>query len=363
MSSPSLDSVTDAPAINDDAGPALDVVRAEPLCAETPVRLLAVPLTPASSVYVRSNFALPPLDDAHAVAIDGAVRQPFSITMSELAALPQRHVTVTLECAGNGRLGMEPVPTGEPWRYGAVSTTTWSGVSLRTLLERAGLAPGVVEVLATGADAGPRDDADGDVRFARSLPIFDAMHPDTIVATHMAGAPLSFDHGAPMRLIVPGWYGMASVKWLARLEAITTPFAGYFQQQRYVYDVDGAIEPVRRARVKSMITSPVDGGACGRAVTVQGWAWSGAGPIARVELAVNEAPIWIEAALGTPVSAYAWTPFEAELVLPHAGTATIRSRATDAAGNTQPDRIAWNRLGYGNNGVRRVAVFVTDEGR
>lgn len=338
---------------------ALDVVRAEPLCAETPARLLTAPITPAPSVYVRSNFALPPLEATHTIAIGGAVRAPFAMSLPELAALPQRHVTVTMECAGNGRLGMDPVPTGEPWRFGAVSTTTWSGVSLRTLLERAGLAPDVVEILGTGADAGPRDDAEGDVRFARSLPIADAMHPDTIVATHMAGEPLSFDHGAPTRLIVPGWYGMASVKWLARLDAITTPFTGYFQQQRYVYEVDGTVEPVRRARVKSMITSPIDGGACGRAVTVQGWAWSGAGAIARVELAVNAAPIWIDAALGTPVSAYAWTPFEAELVLPEADTATIWSRATDAAGNTQPERIQWNRLGYGNNGIRGVVVMVT----
>ncbi|WP_206044464.1 sulfite oxidase [Gemmatimonas groenlandica] len=342
---------------------ALDVVRAEPLCAETPTRLLAAPITPAASVYVRSNFALPPLDAAHVIDIGGAVRAPFTVSLPELAALPRRHVTVTIECAGNGRLGMDPLPTGEPWRYGAVSTTTWSGVSLRTLLERAGLAPDVVEILGIGADAGPRDDADGDVRFARSLPIADAMHPDTIVATHMAGEPLSYDHGAPVRLIVPGWYGMASVKWLARLEAITTPFTGYFQQQRYVYEVEDTVEPVRRARVKSMITSPVDGGRCDREVLVQGWAWSGAGAIARVELAVNEAPIWIEAALGTPVSAYAWTPFEAELVLPDAGAATIRSRATDMAGNVQPERIQWNRLGYGNNAIRRIAVDVADEVR
>lgn len=337
---------------------ALDVVRAEPLCAETPARFLTAPITPASSVYVRSNFALPPLGATHTIDIGGAVRSPFAVSVSELAAMPQRHVTVTMECAGNGRLGMDPVPPGEPWRFGAVSTTTWSGVSLRTVLERAGLEPEVVEILGLGADAGPRDDADGEVRFARALPLADAMHPDTIVATHMAGQPLSVDHGAPARLIVPGWYGMASVKWLTRLDAITAPFTGYFQQQRYVYQVDDTVEPVRRARVKSMITSPIDGGVCGRAVTVQGWAWSGAGAIARVELSVNGAPIWTEAALGTPASAHSWMPFEAELMLPDVGAATIRSRATDTAGNTQPDRSAWNRLGYGNNGIRGVVVEV-----
>ena len=345
---------------------ALDVVRAEPLCAETPVRLLSAAVTPARSVYVRSNFTRPELDGSHRIGVTGAITVPFSISVEELHAMPQRHVMVTLECAGNGRLGMEPVPTGEPWRYGAVSTTAWSGVPLRLLLERAGVHADAVEVVAIGADAGPRDDADGDVRFVRSLPLSDAMHPDTLVATHMANEPLTRDHGAPVRLIVPGWYGMANVKWLAALEVVTTPYAGYFQQLRYVYDVDGTIEPVRRARVKSMITTPQEGATCGRQLLVQGWAWSGAGAISRVELAVHDrvelavhdAPVWIEAALGTPASAYAWTPFEAELAVPDTAQVTIRSRATDVAGSTQPERIVWNRLGYGNNAIRAITVTV-----
>ncbi len=347
--------LADAPALADSD---LVVVRAEPLCAETPESQLALPITPPASVYVRSNFTLPELDGTHRIEVTGAIDAPFSMSTSELAAMPQRHVTVTLECAGNGRLGMDPVPTGEPWRYGAVSTTVWSGVPLRLLLERAGLHTNAVEVVAMGADAGPRDDADGDVQFARALPLADAMHPDTIVATHMAGEPLTIDHGAPVRLIVPGWYGMASVKWLTALEVVTTPYAGYFQRKRYVYDVNGEIEPVRRARVKSMITTPQHGTTCERALLVQGWAWSGSAAIDRVELAVNDAPVWIEAALGTPASAYAWTPFEAELALPDAAQVSIRSRATDAAGNTQPEHISWNRLGYGNNAIRAITVAV-----
>ena len=348
------------PDVSRDTAPerALDVVRADPLCAETPVRLLAAAVTPAPSVYVRSNFTRPQLDGTHRIGVTGAITVPFSISVEELHAMPQRHVMVTLECAGNGRLGMEPVPTGEPWRYGAVSTTAWSGVPLRLLLERAGVHADAVEVVAIGADAGPRDDADGDVRFVRSLPLSDAMHPDTLVATHMANEPLTHDHGAPVRLIVPGWYGMANVKWLAALEVVTTPYVGYFQQLRYVYDVDGIVEPVRRTRVKSMITTPQEGATCGRQLLVQGWAWSGAGAISRVELAVNDAPVWIDAALGTPTSAYAWTPFEAELAVPDTAQVTIRSRATDAAGSTQPERIVWNRLGYGNNAIRAITVTV-----
>lgn len=332
----------------------LDVVRAHPLCAETPAAVLTAPITPAASVYVRSNFDTPPLDQTHRVVIGGAVASPFEIGLAELAALPQHTVTVTMECAGNWRLGMDPVPTGEPWRFGAVSTTTWSGVPVRALLERAGVLAEGVELLARAADAGPRDDADGDVRFERSVPLAVALSPDTLVATHMDGAPLTSDHGAPVRLIVPGWYGMASVKWLAALEVLTTPFDGYFQRQRYVYQRPDGVSPVGEALVKSMIVAPLDGAWCAREVTVHGWAWSGAAPIAQVELQVNGGD-WQRATLGGALSRWAWTPFTHALSLP-AGAVSLRSRATDASGASQPERIVWNALGYGNNAIRTITV-------
>lgn len=334
----------------------LVVVRPHPLCAETPPSALQSAITPAASVYVRSNFPTPALDETHRVDVRGAVVSPYTIGLRELAAMPQRTVVATMECAGNWRLGMDPVPTGEPWQYGAVSTTVWSGVPLHLLLERAGVAANAVEVLAIGADAGPRDDAEGDVTFARALPLPVALHPDTLVVTHMDGAPLTPDHGAPVRLLVPGWYGMANVKWLAALEVRTVPFTGYFQRQRYVYDTADGVTPVAEARVKSMITVPEPDGRCEHAATVRGWAWSGAGAITRVELSVNGGP-WREAQLGPAMSAYAWTPFELAQMLPE-GVVSLRSRATDAAGNTQPERIEWNRLGYGNNAVRAMTVRV-----
>lgn len=333
----------------------LEVVRPHPLCAETPLPLLQHAVTPAESVYVRSNFDTPVAHEAWTLSVNGAVSRGRLFTLDDLAALPQRELLVTMECAGNWRLSMEPVPVGEPWRDGAVSTTSWRGVSLADVLTAVAVHPDAIEVVARGADAGARDDAEGPVRFERALPLTTAMHPDTLLATHMDGAPLTPDHGAPLRLIVPNWYGMANVKWLAELELVTTPFAGYFQTQRYVYDVDGRTTPVTRALVKSLIVSPVPGALDSGAVTVRGWAWSGGGPITRVEVAVND--WWTEAALGAPASAYAWTPFEVPVVLP-AGEVVLRSRATDASGATQPDRIVWNRLGYGNNGVRTVRVVV-----
>lgn len=354
----------------------LHVVREHPLCAETPAAQLPQPLTPPASVYVRSNFDTPVFDATHRITVGGAVHTPLSFPVSDLEAMRQHAVVMTLECAGNGRLGMDPVPPGEPWGFGAVSTTVWSGVPLSMILERAGVQDGAVEVLATAADHGPRDDAVGDgvsaagsghdVRFARSLPLHVAMHPDTLVATHMAGAPLAEAHGAPVRLIVPGWYGMASVKWLASLELLTTPFTGYFQRQRYVYDTGDQIEPVTTARVKSMITSPLPESRGGREVVVRGWAWSGAGGITRVEVGVNTGAgeTWRDAEIGTPASRYAWTPFSLPLVLPPAAdnaasrAVILRTRATDASGAIQPEQITWNRLGYGNNAIRDCTIHV-----
>lgn len=329
------------------------MVRPHPLCAEAPLHALKEPRTPAASVYVRSNFDTPVAHSGWTLIVGGVT--PRHYTLADLAALPQREVLVTMECAGNWRLGMDPVPTGEPWRDGAVSTTTWSGVPLAQLLSQAGVPSETVEVLAVGADIGARDDADGTVRFERSLPLTAAMHPDTLVATHMAGVPLTPDHGAPLRLIVPGWYGMASVKWLTALEPLMVPFTGYFQRQRYVYDTGEALTPVSTARVKSMIVSPAPHDVWAPLQRIEGWAWSGGGAITRVEIGVNDQ--WHDAEVGVPDSPHAWTPFSLTVALP-IGEVTLASRATDSSGATQPERITWNRLGYGNNAVRVVCIQV-----
>ncbi|MBL0937622.1 MAG: molybdopterin-dependent oxidoreductase [Gemmatimonadaceae bacterium] len=333
----------------------LDVVREEPLCAETPREVLQQAVTPRESVYVRSNFPTPSLDASHVIVVRGAVQHPYEVAVHELAAWPQHEVLVTMECAGNWRLGMDPVPVGEPWSYGAVSTTAWRGVRVADLLTRAGIAPEAVELLTIGADKGERDDSvtPGPVTFARGLPVDAAMHPDTILATHMDGEPLTQHHGAPARLIVPGWYGMASVKWVAAFELITTPFDGYFQRQRYVYKTAEGDTPVTRALVKSFLAKP-ERSADGRVLTARGWAWSGFGEIARVQVQVN-AGEWVDAELIPSTSPYAWTGFSLVLDIP-AGPVTVRTRATDTAGNTQPDRIEWNSLGYGNNAVRTFVI-------
>ena len=338
------------------------IVKPSPLNAETPAHALAAEITPTAHVYVRSNFPTPPVHaGSHRITVVGAVRAPLVVTMDGLRALPSRTVVATMECAGNDRSFMRPLPPGELWQSGAVSTARWSGVPLSLVLERAGINSDAVEILVEGTDAGPRDDAEqpGPVAFARALPLADAVHPDTLLALMMNDEPLRPEHGAPVRLVAPGWYGMASVKWVARIEARTTPFGGYFQTRRYVYDDGDGVTAVTRARVKSLIVSPVTGAQIPRApARVWGWAWSGAGAITRVEVAVDGGDTWRDARVHAPASPHAWTRWEIDWEPRERGRYALRSRATDAAGAVQPDAVRANRLGYGNNAVQAVIVDV-----
>ncbi|MCC6241634.1 MAG: sulfite oxidase [Gemmatimonadaceae bacterium] len=336
----------------------LDVIRVVPYNAETPEPFLAHEITPSENAYVRTNFGVPVLDATHEIVVHGAVHHPTRIAVDTLRAMAQHTVTATMECAGNDRLGMVPLPTGEPWRHGALSTLVWRGVPLADVLTAAGLATDAQWVLITAADAGEREDAEGDVRFARALPIAEAMRRDTVLALEMNGAPLTPDHGAPVRLAVPGWYGMASVKWVTSIEVLREPFDGYFQRQRYVYETADDITPVSTMRVKSIIASPFEGATVAREVTVRGWAWSGEGTITRVEIAVDGGTAWHDATLGVATSAHAWTPWQHTVTFPRGGRFVLRVRATDSAGHTQPNDIVWNRLGYGNNAVRQTIVLV-----
>ncbi|HYW32120.1 MAG TPA: sulfite oxidase [Gemmatimonas sp.] len=339
----------------------LDIIRRTPFNAETPEAALVEAETASAHVYVRSNFDMPLLLDDHTIRIHGAVQAPLEITVAELQRMQQHTVGATMECAGNDRLDMHPLPAGEPWRHGAISSVRWTGVPLHTVLAGAGLSDDTVEILFSGADAGPRSDAPAPVQFQRSMPVRDAMNAEVLLALAMNGQPLSREHGAPVRVVVPGWYGMASVKWLTSIEAVTVPFAGYFQCERYVYDEPDGVSPVTRMRVKSFITSPRADSTCGAQVTVHGWAWSGHGAITRVEIAIDGGESWRDAELGTPASPFAWTPFWCDLSLVPGARTALRSRATDAAGHQQPAMIPWNRLGYGNNAVRAITVDVAPD--
>lgn len=335
----------------------LRTIQDAPFNASTPLAALDRDVTPNDLFYVRNHFAVPDVDPATwRLDVGGAVAQDLSLSVDDLRDLPQRTVIVTLECAGNGRRSMEPAPPGTPWDDGAVSTAAWTGPPLSAVLDRAGVADDAVEVLCTGMDRGKAGGAERP--FERSLPLERALDPDVVLAHAMNGEPLPPDHGAPLRVVVPGAYGMASVKWLDRLELLTEPFDGWFQTERYVYrDADGRVEgPVDRVLVKSLIARPADGAeVVAGTVEVAGRAWGGQGAgVERVEVRVDDGP-WTEADLADPVGPHAWRRFLAEVDVPP-GDRVLASRATDAEGNVQPLDAPWNAHGYGNNAVAPVRV-------
>ena len=323
-------------------GSDLMVVRAEPLCAESSLAVQADGLTPLSASYIRNNFPAPSL--ATELTVGGAVRRPYSLAPGDLRRLPRRRLTATLECAGNGRAFMSPPVPGEQWRLGAVSTAEWDGVPLSAVLEPADVRGDAVEVVFTGADG-----------FARSLGIDDAMADDVLLVDTMNGEPLTREHGAPFRLLVAGWYGMAAVKWLARIELSRTPFRGHFQVERYVI----GDRPVRTMQVRSLILDPADGAVVPPTrQVVRGVAWTGSGHVSQVELSDDGGASWLPATLLGALRPYTWRRWEASWSPAGSGPATLLARATDSNGAHQPLQQVWNALGYGNNAAvpRRVLV-------
>jgi DMSO/TMAO reductase YedYZ molybdopterin-dependent catalytic subunit len=270
--------------------------------------------------------------------------------MAELRALPASTLTVTLECAGNGRSFLEPPAPGEQWALGAVSTAEWTGVPLRTLLEPCGISPTLVEILFRGADAGSPPGM-GRIAFERSLPLERALADEVLVAYAMNGAEIPREHGAPARLLVPRWYGMASVKWLAEIVALERPFRGFYQADRYVI----GDQPLATMRPRAVIVAPSRGVAAGAACVIRGYAWSGQGPVTRVALSVDGGSTWHDAALGPGQGPAAWREFRSTWV-PEVGTHDLLARATDAAGEIQGVRNTRTDLGYANNAAQPVRV-------
>jgi DMSO/TMAO reductase YedYZ molybdopterin-dependent catalytic subunit len=311
----------------------LVLLRPEPLCAESSLQLQDDGLTPLSAFYVRNNLPIP--SPATRLTVGGAVKRPLSLGPQDLRRLARRRLTATLECAGNGRAFMIPPVPGEQWRLGAVSTAAWEGVPLSAVLGEAEIAAGAMEVVFRGADG-----------FGRSLPIDDALGDDVLLVDTMNGEPLSQEHGAPIRLLVAGWYGMAAVKWLATIEVSRTAFRGHFQVERYVI----GDRPLRTMQVRSLILDPADGATVPpTGQVVRGVAWTGTGRVTLVELSDDGGTTWSRATLlGTP-RAYTWRRWEAAWSPTQPGPATLLGRATDSSGAQQPLLQVWNALGYGNN--------------
>jgi len=333
-----------------------------------PLEALRYDITPSGLHYLFSHFDIGDVDPATwRLEVNGLVERPLSLTLDDLKRMPQVTIPVTLECAGNGRAFTHPRPIGQPWIREAVGTANWSGVRLSTVLKEAGVKPQAADVVFRGADHGIERGEEH--TFARSLKPAVALRDEVLLAHTMNGAPLEPQHGAPLRLVVPGWYGMASVKWLVGIEAIDRPFDGYQQAHNYHYrrsDEDKGT-PVTFIKVRSLIVPPGFPDYMSQArvvsagrVPLNGRAWSGNGvPVARVEVAVNGA--WREAALGSQPGAFAWRSWSYEWDA-SPGEYELACRATDAEGDAQPLEQWWTLGGMGNNLVHKIAVVVRASG-
>jgi DMSO/TMAO reductase YedYZ molybdopterin-dependent catalytic subunit/rhodanese-related sulfurtransferase/glyoxylase-like metal-dependent hydrolase (beta-lactamase superfamily II) len=342
----------------------LVVHRRRPLNCETAIpALIGGVVMPNARFYVRNHFDTPSLDGVQwRLDVGGIVERPMQLSLRDLQKMPSHTLAATLECAGNGRAMFGPPVEGEQWQFGAVSTAEWTGVPLVEVLDRVGAQPGATHVVFRGADSGLVEVQREPVRFERGLSLDDARSSDAVLAYAMNGEPLPVEHGYPLRLIVPGWYAVASVKWLTDIEVVGAPLTAFFQTERYYFERehDGEIEcePVRLQRVRSVITTPADGETVPAGeLTVRGVAWSGAAPIAEVALSVGQGP-WQQARLIGDRRPHSWQWWELVCRFDEPGPKTLRARASDHAGRTQPERPEWNRLGYGANAIQTVNVEV-----
>jgi DMSO/TMAO reductase YedYZ molybdopterin-dependent catalytic subunit len=339
----------------------LRIVTTDPLNAEAPLSALGVTTTPVAEFYIRNNFNIPRIAAAAwRLRIGGRVRRPRELDLNALMTLPQRTTRVTLECAGNGRALLDPPVDGTQWGLGAAGTAEFTGVALRDVLAPLGVDDDVVEFVFTGADSGDVPGW-GRIRFQRSLPRAVACAPEPLLAWLMNGEPLMPEHGHPVRLVVPGWYAVASVKWLVGIEAVDRPFDGHFQSDRYVYRGDGeSLRPVTRIRPRALITSHHDGErVLAGQIVIAGTAWSGSAPIRSVEVQVGAHAAWRRADVAEAADGSAAVGWTCELALTP-GAHRIRVRATDVTDATQPEEPPWNVLGYGNNVVQSLDLHVAE---
>ena len=333
---------------------------------ETPVTLLADWITPNDVFFVRSHLPTPNVDGTSwALTVAGAVERPITLRFDDLQALPRVTKVATLECAGNGRAFFDPPVAGVQWERGAVGNARWTGVRLSDVLQRAGVRSTGQFVLLDGADRPVGTVPD----FTRTLPIAKAMHRDTLLAFEMNGVPLPLAHGFPLRAIVPGWEGAYWVKWLTSITALETQHDGFFVQTAYRYPRQpvapgsvvpaGEMEPLTGMTVKSLIVSPEPGASLPAGqLRVSGFAWTGEGEVARVDISTDGGRSWQRARLGRDREPYAWRAFEYEWRGSSPGTSTVISRATDSRGRTQRDVPQWNPSGYLWNAPDRITVTV-----
>ena len=329
------------------------------LNAASPLGVLRAEPMAVGDFFVRSMFGAPdPGTTPWTVSVSGRVENPQSISIDDLKALGETTQVVTIECAGNGRQLMDPLPEGVPWGLGAASVGEFTGVPLRRVFDLVDPSDDVVEFVFTGADRGTID-AGGELNYAFSLHADVALGDGPALVWGLNGESLAVEHGGPLRLLVPGHYGMTSVKWLTEIAAIDEPYDGYFKERYRFFDHPGMPDGSRvdRIWVRSLITTPDDGSEAGKDLKLTGVAWSGHGPIASVAVKIDSTE-WFQAELGRQESEYGPVEWSSQATL-MPGEHSIAARATDEAGNTQPMTPPWNQRGFANNAVHRIQVTIT----
>jgi sulfane dehydrogenase subunit SoxC len=322
--------------------------------------------TPTGIHYTLTHYDVPDIEPTTwQLNVGGCVERSLKLSLDDLKRRRAQTLRVTMQCAGDGRALLRPRPVAQPWLSGAVGTADWHGTPLRGILNEAGVLPSAQEVVFTGLDRGIESDVEQD--YQRSLPLREALRDDVLLAWSMNDAPLEPQHGAPVRLVVPGWYGMTSIKWLSAIEVLDRPFAGYQNVRAYRYSQsrEEPGEPVTLMRVRSLMIPPGIPDFLTRtrlvrrgSVELRGKAWSGRSPVMRVEVSTDGGWSWDDAQLESQSSPHAWQSWRFQWHPTDAGTYELCCRATDAAGERQPTWAYWTARGMGNNAIHRVPVIV-----
>ena len=329
-----------------------------------PLEALRYDRTPAGLHYLLTHYDIPFVDaSAYRLRVIGG--RALSLGLDDLQARPRVSVPVTFECAGNGRARLAPRPVSQPWLDEAVGTAEWTGTPLAAVLEEAGVPDGAREVVFTGSDHGVEFGTEQD--YARALSREEALGGDVLLAYEMNGQPLPPQHGAPLRLVVPGWYGMTQVKWLREIRIIEEVFTGYqnavaYRLKEHAEDVG---EPVTRMAPRALMVPPGFPDFMSRTRVadlgehlLSGRAWSGWAPVDRVQFSSDGGASWSDAELGPADGRWAWRGWRARWAPPQPGRYVLCVRADDTAGNAQPTDHPWNRQGMSNTSVQRVEVLV-----
>jgi DMSO/TMAO reductase YedYZ molybdopterin-dependent catalytic subunit len=345
--------------------PHLTTRKLDPENQETPIQFVREWMTPEKFIYLRNHFKYPVFtENFYRLQIDGAIDQPMVFNYRDLLTMPSQTLVTVIECSGNKRVYFRPRVYGEQWHDGAISQVVWKGVPLNYLLSLIRMRDSAKEIVFEGHDRGNRPDIPGVFPFARSVPLSKAMHPDTIIAYELNGKPIPYKHGFPLRLIVPGWYGMAWVKWLKRISVVEHPFSGPFQVVDYNYyplrDSSLNKRPVTSVRINSIIQQPLNFSTLSRGqYHIQGLAWTGEGEIIAVEVSTDNGETWKDAKLQRDsTQPYSWIFWNYQWKVFKSGEYTIMSRAYDSYGHSQPFKAEWNQKGYGYNGVAIIKVKV-----